>query len=72
MLNISANGMALQLDRDLPTSTLLSADLTGGNGSWALTILACVVHVTVQPDGQRITGCNFIRELSESDLKKLL
>jgi c-di-GMP-binding flagellar brake protein YcgR len=72
VLNISANGMALQAGCELPTGTLLSADLTSGNGPGALTILACVVHVTVQPDGKRVTGCNFIRELSESDLKTLL
>lgn len=72
VLNISASGMALQLDRDLPTGTLLSADLHSGQGPGTLTILACVVHVTLQPNGERITGCNFIRELSESDLKKLV
>jgi hypothetical protein len=41
-------------------------------GATPLTILACVVHVTTQQDGQRITGCNFIRELTEQDLRLLL
>ena len=36
------------------------------------TILACVVHVTTQASGEWALGCNFIRELSEEDLKALV
>ncbi len=72
VLNVSRNGMALEVDRELLTGTLLSADLHGAHGGAALTILACVVHVTTQMDGLRITGCNFIRELTEQDLELLL
>jgi hypothetical protein len=69
--NISANGMGLLVDHDIPTGTLLSAELRGQQRG-SLTILACVVHATVQPDGQRVVGCNFIRELTEADLKALI
>jgi len=72
VLNISATGMALELAQEVPPGNLLSADLEGSQNLGTLTILACIVHVTVQQNGQRITGCNFIRELSESDLAKLL
>ena len=36
-----------------------------------MTILACVVHVTVRSEREHILGCNFIRELSEEDLAAL-
>jgi len=71
LTNISANGMGLLIDRDIPPGTLLSAELRGQQQG-SLTILACVVHATVQSDGQRVVGCNFIRELSEADLRALV
>jgi hypothetical protein len=64
--------MAVQFDRPLPNGTLLSAELHNPQDTQTLTILACVVHITTQSDGQRISGCNFIRELSPADLRKLL
>src|SRR5262249_35059370 len=67
VLTISANGMGVRGPREVPAGTLLSADLRGGQRSATLTILACVVHVTVQPEGPRVVGCSFIRELSEED-----
>jgi len=72
VLNVSASGMAVQFEQPLPAGTLFSAELHSARGSQTLTILACVVHVTIQPDGQGISGCNFIRELSETDIEALL
>lgn len=72
VLNVSLNGMALNATQELLTGTLLNAELHGSRGATLLTILACVVHVTTQQDGQRITGCNFIRELTDQDLRLLL
>jgi hypothetical protein len=72
VLNISASGMALELAHELPPGTLLSAELHSQNERGVLTILACIVHVSVHSDGRRVTGCNFIRELTESDLQALL
>jgi PilZ domain len=72
VLNVSSSGMAVKFERHLPTGALFSAELHNGNSKEKLTILACVVHVTIQPDGQRISGCNFIRELSEQDIRLLL
>jgi hypothetical protein len=71
VINISANGMGLLIDRDVPTGTLVSADLHGQQWT-SFTILACVVHATVQPDGRHVLGCSFIRELTETDLKALV
>jgi len=72
VLNVSLNGIALEAEQELPAGTLLSTELHGSHGATPLTMLACVVHVTTQLDGQRITGCNFIRELTSQDLELLL
>ncbi len=72
VFNVSASGMAVKFDALVLTGTLFSAELRGSRATPPLTILACVVHVTVQPDGQRILGCNFIRELSTQDIQLLV
>ena len=72
VLNVSTNGMALQVLHDVPTGTLLAAELAGGATHQATTILACVVHVLTQTSGERVLGCSFIRELSEADLASLV
>ena len=72
VLNLSAGGLALVVERDIRNGTLLTADLCGANGYTLETILVCVVHITTEEDGSRRLGCNFIRELDESDLRKLL
>jgi c-di-GMP-binding flagellar brake protein YcgR len=69
--DISASGVALIVDTEIPTGTLLNAELHGASGR-TFTILACVVHVAPAPDGGHILGCNFIRELSERDLQALM
>jgi hypothetical protein len=72
VLNVSASGLALLADRAVPAGALLSAELHGPHDNPPLTILACVVHVTDRGDGRHALGCNFIRELSEADLRSLL
>ena len=71
VLNISAGGFAVAVDHDIRAGALLSAELHAPTGRTVVTILACVVHVTVESDGQRTLGCNFIHELSEEDLQAL-
>jgi c-di-GMP-binding flagellar brake protein YcgR len=71
VLNISASGVGLLVDRAIETGTLLSVDLHSATGPGARTILACVVHVSTQPEGEWALGCNFIRALSEEDLRAL-
>ena len=72
VLNLSAGGLALVVERDIRNGTLLTADLCAANGTRVETILVCVVHITTAEDGTRRLGCNFIREVEESDLRKLL
>ncbi len=71
VLNISAGGVALLVDEDIRAGALLSAELHAPDGYAELTILACVVHVVVESERERVLGCNFIRELSEVDLHSL-
>jgi c-di-GMP-binding flagellar brake protein YcgR len=72
VLNLSAGGVALNVDRDIHNGTLLTADLHGANGHAVETILICVVHIMTQDDGTRRLGCNFIRDLEENELRQLL
>jgi hypothetical protein len=72
VLNLSPTGIGLLVSRAINTGTLLSLELQGHADGTAHTMLACVVHVTVQPDGQWALGCNFIRELSEAELQALV
>jgi hypothetical protein len=71
VLNISASGVGLAVDRPTEAGTLLSVDLMNSAGQVVRTILACVVHASTQ-DGRAALGCNFIRQLNEEDLKALI
>lgn len=67
--DISAMGLGLIVDEDLPAGTLLSVELQGSGKPFR--ILACIVRVINQDNGQYLVGCNFIRELTEVDLAAL-
>jgi c-di-GMP-binding flagellar brake protein YcgR len=71
VLNISATGIGLVVAQSVPVGSLLSLELHGANGSAERTMLACVVHVTGRAEGEWALGCNFIRSLSENDLRDL-
>lgn len=71
VLNIAVGGVALLVEEPIAIGELLSAELHDGKGQPALTILACVVHAQTVSEGQ-ILGCNFIRELSDTDIQALL
>jgi c-di-GMP-binding flagellar brake protein YcgR len=71
VLDISASGVGLQVDRNVENGTLLSVELHNAAGTKEQTMLACVVHVTSQSDTAWGLGCNFIRSLSEEDLRAL-
>jgi hypothetical protein len=72
VLNISAGGVGLLVPEDVRVGELLAADLHAADGEQVVSILACVVHVTVRPDGQRVLSCTFIRELNDAALRALL
>ena len=69
VLNISASGVGLLVDRAIENGTLLSVQLRSTDGTTQRTMLSCVVHVNRQGAAEWALGCNFIRSLSEEDLK---
>ena len=72
VLDISASGVGLLVDQPVENATLLSVELHNAAGTVGRTMLACVVHVTLHSEHEWALGCNFIRSLSEEDLKALL
>ena len=70
IVNISGGGLALQPDQSLDVGDLLSVDLYHGE-QHVLTALASVVR-TNREGGRLVAGCNFIRELGEETLARLL
>ncbi|HYT88627.1 MAG TPA: PilZ domain-containing protein [Gemmataceae bacterium] len=72
VINLSASGVGLLVPRSIDNGALLSVELQAASGSFRRTMLACVVHVTAQPESEWALGCNFIRSLSDEDLQALL
>src|SRR5262249_3342616 len=62
VVNISANGVALQVTHPIEAGTLLNLELRGQGRHAALTILAYVVRVAARETREWLLGCNFIRE----------
>ncbi len=71
VLNIAVGGMALLVEEPIAVGELLSTELRDAKGQPVVTLLACVVHAQTVAEGQ-ILGCNFIRELSDADVRALL
>jgi len=69
--NLSPTGVALRLSRRLEPGTLLSLELRTEIGQTSVTILGCVVYLSEVGTDRWLAGCNFIRELDDSELQKL-
>ena len=72
VVNVSASGVGLVVGEPVENGTLLSVELQAADGTCTRTMLSCVVHVRAHAEGEWALGCNFIRSLSEEDLKALL
>ena len=72
VFNVSASGVGLEVKDRVDTGSLLSVDLLDNQETVRRTMLACVVHVSPSDSGAWALGCNFIRSLSEEDLRGLL
>jgi PilZ domain len=72
VLDISASGIGLATPQPVPGGTLLSLELSVAQGRSPFRILACVVRTGHQQDGRWMLGCNFIRQLQESELQQIL
>jgi hypothetical protein len=70
--NVSAGGIAVRLARRFEAGTVLAVDVQGQGDAIMQTLLARVVHVSLQDDGSWLLGCAFKNPLSEEDLKALL
>ena len=71
VVNISGGGIALRVVDPVRVGELLSVELRR-EGAAILTALASVVRTTVERNGHRVVGCNFIHELPEAQLTRLL
>jgi hypothetical protein len=72
VLNISAGGIAMQVLMPRMVGELLSIELWRGEDRPVVHTLASVVRTTLERGGQRIVGCNFIHELTEEQVRRLL
>lgn len=70
VMDISASGIALEVNEPLHVGDLLSLDLSR-DGEVVLTTLASVTRTAAGPDGKHLVGCNFIRELGEDVVTRL-
>lgn len=72
VLDLSTSGIGLAVARPLEVGKLLSLELNGPGGQGRVSMLASIVRVTPQPEPEWVLGCNFIRELHESELAGLV
>lgn len=72
VVNLSPAGVGLLLDRHLDTGSVLSLSLHRANDKPSLSMLASIVYLTDCSDGRWAAGCNFIRELSNDELKSIV
>ena len=70
IVNISGSGLALEAEHGLEIGDLVSVDLYHGE-EHVVTALASVVR-TYRDERRRVAGCNFIQELGEETLTRLL
>jgi hypothetical protein len=67
--DISRGGVNLLLRAPLDSGTLLSIDFPEVEDKPAYTVLATILHVTSQPNGEHAAGCAFACELTEADVQ---
>src|SRR5215471_8214235 len=65
--NLSLNGINLLVKRPFQAGDMLSVELPSAADGASCSVLACVVHVTPQGQGEWVVGCTFSRELSDED-----
>jgi hypothetical protein len=71
VLDVSPSGIGLLADRAVENGTLLNVEFPVVAQLPPLNILACVVHITERDPGRWAMGCNFIRELTDAELRAL-
>jgi len=66
--DLSTAGVGLIVDEKLDAGSALMVNLHRGSHKPDRPMLACVVYVTDRPDEKWAAGCQFLRELSNSEL----
>jgi hypothetical protein len=72
VLNIAPGGLGLRVGQAIDLGVLLSVELHGPKGEPGLTMMASVVRVNRTVGPAWVLGCNFIRELTETEMRSLL
>jgi hypothetical protein len=70
--DISQGGIRLSVSRRCEPGSLLHVAMPNPNPSESSALLACVVHVQNQVEGNWALGCSFIRELSNKEMRAFL
>jgi hypothetical protein len=68
--DLSATGIGLSLCYPFRAGTYLAVDLQGPGGT-RRTVLTRVMHARDQPDGTWHVGCEFVKQLTDSDVERL-
>jgi hypothetical protein len=71
VINVSASGIGLEVADEIEVGSLLNLHVVGKQER-EKTLISCVVHAAPSSGGRWSLGCNFIRELNESDFEDLL
>ncbi|HKA08331.1 MAG TPA: PilZ domain-containing protein [Gemmataceae bacterium] len=69
--DLSTAGVGLIVDEKLDAGSALLVDLHCGNDKPNRPMLACVVYATDRPDEKWAAGCQFLRELTNPELREL-
>jgi hypothetical protein len=72
VLNLSLGGAGLLLSRPLNSGLEIVVHLVSSALSTTCEVPARVCHVTQQPDGDWVIGCEFAIQLTEDQLEALL
>jgi hypothetical protein len=72
LVDISASGVGLLMDRPMEPETLLAVDLQNEDSSLVCSLLVEVRHSRAREEGDWLVGCAFARELRAGELKALL
>jgi hypothetical protein len=72
VLNLSLTGIGLLLEHRIEPDTFLVVQLKDVTGQRLFELPATLVHITRQPTGDWLAGCEFLTRLSDDDLDALL
>ena len=72
VLNISAGGIGVNADRSLEADSVLTLRLDHPAARFSCFVETRLVYAIPKPDGTLVVGGEFLRELSDEELRQLL